>query len=134
MPLAEGMIFAGYTVIRLLGSGGMGEVYLVQHPRMPRREALKILPAGVSAASDFRARFGRESDLAATLWHPHIVGVHDRGEFEGQLWLAMDFVDGAAQLMRDRYPAGLPAAEGNQGAESARRPRSNTAWHGHARI
>jgi serine/threonine protein kinase, bacterial len=87
---------------------------------MPRREALKILPAGVSSDSDFRARFRREADLAATLWHPHIVGVHDRGEFEGQLWLAMDFVDGAdaAQLMRDRYPAGVPAAEVNEIVEA----------------
>jgi serine/threonine-protein kinase len=110
MPLAEGVAFAGYTVIRLLGSGGMGEVYLVQHPRMPRREALKILPSDVSADPEFRARFDREADLASALWHPHIVGVHDRGEFDGQLWIAMDFVEGtdAAKLMTDRYPAGMP--------------------------
>ncbi len=113
MSLAEGSAFAGYTVIRMLGSGGMGEVYLVQHPRMPRREALKILPAGVSADPEFRARFSREADLAANLWHPHIVGVHDRGEFEGQLWIAMDFVDGVdgARLVADRYPAGMPQRE-----------------------
>jgi serine/threonine protein kinase, bacterial len=110
MPLGEGVVFAGYTVIRLLGSGGMGEVYLVQHPRMPRREALKILPSDVSADPEFRARFNREADLAANLWHPHIVGVHDRGEFDGQLWIAMDFVEGtdAAKLLADRYPAGMP--------------------------
>jgi serine/threonine protein kinase, bacterial len=47
------------------------------------------------------------------LFHPHIVGVHDRGEFEGRLWISMDYVDGTdvAQLMRDRYPAGMPVAE-----------------------
>jgi serine/threonine protein kinase, bacterial len=113
MPLGEGVVFAGYTVIRLLGSGGMGEVYLVQHPRMPRREALKILPSDVSADPEFRARFNREADLAANLWHPHIVGVHDRGEFDGQLWIAMDFVDGtdAAKLLADRYPGGMPQHE-----------------------
>jgi serine/threonine-protein kinase len=113
MPLREGSIFAGYTVIRLLGSGGMGEVYLVQHPRLPRRDAFKILPADVSADPDFRARFEREADLAADLWHPHIVGVRDRGEFEGQLWIAMDYVDGtdAARLLADRYPAGIPPHE-----------------------
>jgi serine/threonine protein kinase, bacterial len=113
MPLAEGAVFAGYTVIRLLGSGGMGEVYLGQHPRLPRRDALKILPADVSSDPEFRARFNREADLAATLFHPHIVGVHDRGEFDGQLWIAMDYVDGtdAAQLVRDRYPAGMPEHE-----------------------
>lgn len=110
MPLADGQVFAGYTILRLLGSGGMGEVYLAQHPRLPRRDALKVLPAAVTADSEFRERFNREADLAATLWHPHIVGVHDRGEFDGQIWISMDYVDGtdAAQLLRDRYPNGLP--------------------------
>jgi serine/threonine-protein kinase len=42
MPLADGATFAGYTIVRLLGSGGMGEVYLAQHPRPPRRDALKV--------------------------------------------------------------------------------------------
>src|SRR6202140_4717479 len=113
MPLAEGVVFAGYTVVRLLGSGGMGEVYLAQHPRLPRRDALKILPADVSADREFRERFNREADLAATLYHPHIVGVHDRGEYEGQLWISMDYIDGpdAGRLLRERYPSGMPARE-----------------------
>jgi serine/threonine protein kinase, bacterial len=52
----------------------------------------------------------READLASTLWHPHIVGVHDRGEYQGQLWISMDYVDGvdAGRLLADRYPAGMP--------------------------
>lgn len=110
MPLTTGQSFAGYTIIRLLGSGGMGEVYLAQHPRLPRRDALKLLPREWSADDEFRARFNREADLASTLWHPHIVGVHDRGEEDGQLWISMDFVDGldAARLLADRYPAGMP--------------------------
>jgi serine/threonine protein kinase, bacterial len=113
MPLSSGDVFAGYTIVRLLGSGGMGEVYLAQHPRLPRRDALKILPTDVSADRDFRERFNREADLAATLFHPHIVGVHDRGEFDGQLWISMDYIEGtdAAQLMRHRYPGGMPADE-----------------------
>ena len=59
----------------------------------------------------YRARFNREADLASTLWHPHIVSVHDRGEYDGQLWISMDYVDGldAARLLADRYPAGMPA-------------------------
>jgi serine/threonine-protein kinase len=109
MPLAEGERFAGYIIVRLLGAGGMGEVYLAQHPRLPRRDALKVLPATVSSDPEYRARFEREADIAATLWHPHIVGVHDRGEFQGQLWIAMDYVDGtdAAELLA-KYPHGLP--------------------------
>jgi serine/threonine protein kinase len=113
MPLTRGQTFAGYTIIRLLGSGGMGEVYLAQHPRLPRRDALKLLPVGWSAYAEYRERFNREADLASTLWHPHIVGVHDRGEHDGQLWISMDFVDGldAAQLLTKRYPAGMPATD-----------------------
>jgi serine/threonine protein kinase, bacterial len=113
MPLVSGTIFAGYRIVRLLGSGGMGEVYLAEHPRLPRRDALKILPQVMTADSDFRERFHREADLAATLWHPNIVQVHDRGEFEGQLWIAMDYVEGtdAGRLVKDHYPAGMPVRE-----------------------
>jgi serine/threonine protein kinase, bacterial len=113
MPLNQGDVFAGYTILRQLGSGGMGEVYLAQHPRLPRRDALKVLPASLTADREYRQRFSREADIAAELWHPHIVGIHDRGEFEGQLWLTMDYVEGtdAAQLVRHRYPSGMPKAE-----------------------
>jgi serine/threonine protein kinase, bacterial len=113
MPLASGATFAGYRILRLLGRGGMSEVYLAEHPRLPRRDALKILPEATTADSGFRRRFHREAELAAALWHPNIVQVHDRGEFDGQLWIAMDYVEGAdaAQLMTDRYPAGMPTRD-----------------------
>jgi serine/threonine-protein kinase len=113
MPLTNGETFAGFRIVRLLGAGGMGEVYLAEHPRLPRRNALKILPAEVSADDEYRSRFNREADLASTLWHPHIVSVHDRGEFNGQLWISMDYVDGldAARLLAERYPAGMPMDE-----------------------
>ena len=113
MPLAAGQTFAGYTIVRLLGSGGMGEVYLADHPRLPRQDALKVLPADVCADDEYRQRFNREADIAATLWHPHIVGVHDRGDVGGQIWISMDYVDGtdAAELLRDRYPNGMPKEE-----------------------
>src|SRR5271168_4428075 len=110
MSLAVGTTFDGYTVLRPVGSGGMAEVYLAQHPRLPRHDALKILSEAITADGDFRERFQREADLAAALWHPNIVAVHDRGEFDGRLWIAMDYVDGtdAARLVKDRYPAGMP--------------------------
>ena len=112
-PFDAGTIFAGYTIVRRLGSGGMGEVYLAKHPRLPRQDALKVLRPEVSADGEYRERFHREADIAATLWHPHIVGVHDRGEFDHQLWISMDYVDGtdAGRLQRDRYPEGMPPAE-----------------------
>lgn len=111
MSLHEGDVFAGYAIVRPLGAGGMGEVYLADHPRLPRREALKVLSSDISADDAFRQRFIREADLAATLWHPNIVRVNDRGEFNGQLWIAMDFVDGtdAATLLQEHYPVGMPA-------------------------
>src|SRR6516162_6948881 len=109
MPLTNGETFAGFRIVRWLGAGGMGEVYLAEHPRLPRRDALKILPADVSADAEYRARFNREADLASKLRHPHIVSVHDRVEHDGQLWISMDYVDGTdgARLVRDRYPAGM---------------------------
>ena len=110
MPLTNGENFAGYTIVRLLGSGGMGEVYLVQHPRLPRQEALKVLRPEFSRDASFRERFIREADLAAGLRHPHVVGIHDRGEHDDQLWIAMDYIEGAAlsRLLELRYPAGMP--------------------------
>ena len=94
---------AGYVVIRQLGAGGMGQVFLVQHPRLPRRDALKLLDAGVSRNDDFKARFQREADLLAQLSHQNIVTLYDRGEFEDRLWITMEYVDGtdAAELLKD---------------------------------
>lgn len=111
--LQEGELFAGYTIVRRLGAGGMGQVYLAQHPRLPRHDALKILPAEFTADVEYRQRFNRECDLAASLYNQHIVGIHDRGEFHGQLWLSMDYVEGtdAAHLLNDKYPSGMPHAE-----------------------
>ncbi len=113
MPLVDGQVIAGYTILRSLGAGGMGEVYLAQHPRLPRRDALKVLSASVCSESEYRKRFNREADIAATLWHPHIVEVHDRGDVDGQLWLSMDYVEGtdAGRLLAERYPDGMPPDE-----------------------
>src|ERR1700712_1904411 len=113
MPLNDGDIFAGFTIQRLLGVGGMGEVYLAQHPRLPRLDALKILSMTATDDQEFRARFTREAELAATLWHPHIVGVHDRGEFDDRLWISMDYVEGtdARHLVEQNHPTGMPHAE-----------------------
>ena len=111
--IASGAPFAGYTILRPLGAGGMAEVYLALHPRLPRRDVIKVLAEAITADPEFRERFNREADLAATLWHPHIVGVHDRGEFSGQLWISMDYVEGtdASRLVKERYPEGMPIHE-----------------------
>lgn len=111
MALASGATFAGYTVVRQLSSSATGEVYLAQRPDLPGWQALKVLPP--AADDDFRARFHRETVAVANLYHLNIVEVHERGESDGQLWIATDYVDGTdvARLMADRFPAVLPIGE-----------------------
>lgn len=113
MALTSGATFAGYSVLRLLGSGEMGDVYLVQHPRLPHWNALKVLSATLTEDHEFRDRFMRETPIATTLYHPHILEVEYRGETDGRLWLTMDYVNGttAAQLIANRFPTGLPVGE-----------------------
>ncbi|MDV6979120.1 sensor domain-containing protein [Mycobacterium intracellulare] len=93
--LGGGSVVCDYRIRRVLGTGGMGAVYLAADPALPRDVALKVLSAELSRDPDFRARFIREADTAAGLEHPQIVSVYNRGETEdGQLWIAMQFVDG----------------------------------------
>jgi serine/threonine protein kinase len=113
MALEVGQVFAGYTILRLLGVGGMGQVYLATHPRLPREDALKVLPPDLTTDPEYRGRFAREAELAATLSHPHIVGIHDRGEFDGQFWISMEYVAGTdvGKLLLDQFPNGMPVDE-----------------------
>ncbi|MFI9509254.1 serine/threonine-protein kinase [Nocardia sp. NPDC052566] len=92
--LAHGQVFAGYRIERLLGVGGMGEVYLARDRDLPRWVALKLLSRAVTNDVDIRARFLREADTAARLSHPNIVIVYARGQEGDQLWMAMQYVDG----------------------------------------
>lgn len=88
----------------------MGEVYLAKHPRLPRLDALTVLPASFAADADYRARFARVADIASSLSHPNIVGVRDHGDDDGRLWISMDYVDGidAEKLLAGDYPVGMP--------------------------
>ncbi|GEM33185.1 hypothetical protein NN3_41920 [Nocardia neocaledoniensis NBRC 108232] len=91
----ESGVFAGYTIERLLGRGGMGSVYLARHPRLPRRTAMKLLNRELFFDTEIRARFEREADLVAQLEHPNIVTVYDRGVEDEQLWISMRYIDGS---------------------------------------
>jgi serine/threonine-protein kinase len=94
--LNAGTMVSGYRIEKVLGSGGMGTVYLAANPVLPRSDALKVLSSELSQDPQFRARFLREADLAATLDHPNVVTVYTRGETEeGQLWIAMQYVAGS---------------------------------------
>lgn len=74
---------------------GVGAVYLVQSPTLPRREALKVLRADLAHDPHIRTRFLQEADITAGLEHPNIVRLFSRGETDaGQLWIAMDYIEG----------------------------------------
>ncbi|MFF0607381.1 protein kinase [Nocardia tengchongensis] len=92
--LNGGDVFAGFTIERLLGQGGMGSVYLARHPRLGKLTALKLLNRELYADREIRARFEREADLVARLDHPNIVEVYDRGTEDEMLWISMQYVDG----------------------------------------
>lgn len=85
---------ASYRIERLLGRGGMGEVYLAEDLRLKRRVALKVLSARFAADETFREGFLSESELAASLDHPNIVPIYEAGEAEGSLFIAMRYVEG----------------------------------------
>ena len=109
MSLRPGELFAGYTIERELGAGGMGSVYLARHPRLPRYDALKLLRVELCDDPAFVGRFEREADTVAQLDHPNIVAVYDRGSADGQLWISMRFIDGTnAEKALAEYPAGMP--------------------------
>lgn len=110
MPeIQSGATVSGYRIERKLGSGAMGTVYLAEHPRLPRMDALKVLAAERGGNPGFRARFIREAELAGRLDHPNIVPIYDYGTDGETLWIAMRFVNGydAAMLLR-QWPQGLP--------------------------
>ncbi|GAB2644354.1 hypothetical protein GCM10027169_10360 [Gordonia jinhuaensis] len=100
---------SGYQIESVIGSGGMGTVYLARHRALPRYVALKVLDTQAGASASARARFGREARLAAALSHPHIVRVLDASvdgtsvdgtspgspaDASAPLWIAMQYVPG----------------------------------------
>ena len=93
---------ASYRVERLLGRGGMGEVYLAEDLRLKRKVALKILSAPFAASGSFRERFLTESELAASIDHPNIVPIYEAGEVDGYLFIAMRYVEGTDLRARFR--------------------------------
>lgn len=100
-----------YHVIKKLGEGGMGAVYLAEHVKMGRKSALKVMHPGMNADPDAIARFNREASNASRLSHPNICGIYDFGETsEGLIYLAMEFIEGKA--LTDLIEAGgsLPPA------------------------
>lgn len=89
----EPPLVRGYRVEKLLGKGGMGEVWLAVQERLERQVALKVLKRQLSADADFVRRFLAEARAAAALNHPNVVVVYDAGEDDGHHFLSMEFMD-----------------------------------------
>ena len=94
--LSEGDTLGGYRVVRPLGRGGMGEVYLAENIQTGFKYALKLLPSDLASDSGFRERFGREAAVLQALRHDGIVMVHHAAEEAGRFFLTMDYVEGGS--------------------------------------
>ena len=103
---AIGSVLAGFRVESLIGQGAMGAVYLAEDTATGRQVALKLLAPALAEDERFRERFLRESQLAASLDHPHIVPVLASGDENGVLYLAMAYVAGfdLRELLRREAP------------------------------
>ncbi len=104
--MSVGTQIAGYRLEELVGRGGMGVVYRAHDVALERSVALKLLSPSLAEDRDFRERFLVESRLAAALEHPNVVPIHDAGEADGQLYLAMRYVEGTdlKRLLQDDGP------------------------------
>ncbi len=83
-----------YAIQRLLGEGGMGQVYLASDERLRRNVALKIFPASIANDAEGLMRFEREAQAASALNHPNILTVYEFGEYQGVHYIATEFIDG----------------------------------------
>ena len=105
----ETLIDGRYRVLSRLGSGGMADVYLAQDQLLGREVAVKVLHHHFAEDQEFVERFRREASSAAALSHPNIVGIFDRGEWNGTYYIAMEYVAG-------------PLAEGDRAGNRAAGP------------
>ena len=110
-----GDVVGQYKIVKVLGAGGMGVVYLAQHTALKKNFAIKVLPAQLAQEKQFVKRFKGEAEMVARLKDPHIVNVTDFGESAGKLYLVLEYVDGGT--LEDWFrthaakDSGLPAAD-----------------------
>src|ERR1051325_6841056 len=99
-------IISHYRILKRLGAGGMGEVYLAEDTRLFRQVALKFLPASYQYDPDRRSRFLKEARAASALRSPNSAAIHDIGEHEGLSFIVMEYVEG--ELLSEKiYRDGL---------------------------
>jgi len=92
--IEQGTVFARYRVDSMVGRGGMGVVYRATDLSLERPVALKLIAPEFAGDKRFRDRFLKEPRMAASLDHPNVVPIYEAGEHDGQLYLAMRYVEG----------------------------------------
>jgi eukaryotic-like serine/threonine-protein kinase len=100
------LIDGRYKVLTRLGSGGMADVYCAEDQQLGRKVALKLLHRRFAEDAEFVERFRREASAAAGLQHPNVVGVYDRGEWDGTYYIAMEYLPGRSlkDVIRQEAP------------------------------
>jgi len=107
-PLEPGQVLGQYRIVRDIGGGGQGRIYLANDERLGRPVALKALSSDFTADLSHRERLRREASAAAALSHPGICTVYALEEFDGELYIASEFVDG--HTLRTEITQGRPTA------------------------
>ena len=108
---AQSVVVGEYVVLEQIGAGGMGKVFKAEHRRMGRIVALKLLAANAAGVPDVVQRFEREARAAGRLEHPNIVAAYDAGEADGNLFLAMQYVEGADLRTQVKKEGPLPVGK-----------------------
>ncbi|MDZ4722541.1 MAG: protein kinase [candidate division Zixibacteria bacterium] len=93
-PIQAGTVVGKFIIVKKIGFGGMGEVYLADDKSLSRRVALKFLPWHLATDTSFTSRFAREAKAVAALDHPNIVTIYEVGDFNGRPFFAMKYVEG----------------------------------------
>jgi eukaryotic-like serine/threonine-protein kinase len=129
-PVTPPQRIGRFSIIKVLGRGGMGTVYLTRDARDKREVALKVIPAGPDADPTDLARFRTEAEAVARLDHPNIVKLYEVGEVDHFAFLAMEYVDGGSLYRRIKQRGALPPVEAAQLVEQIARATHFAHMHG----
>ena len=118
--LVGSIIGERYHVLKKLGEGGMGQVYLAEHVKMGRKSAVKVMNPGMVHDADAISRFNREAANASRINHPNVAGIYDFGETsDGLIYLAMEFIEGESLTSLVEKSGALPPARAADIAKQA---------------